>query len=61
MSVPILSRVQLFAAPDDAEQIARLITAIIQAEPTVRPTTRVDGVESRRYDFTQRDQPGGDG
>ncbi len=52
MSVPILSRVQLFAAPAEAEQIARLITAIIQAEPTVRPMTRVDGVETLRYDFS---------
>ncbi len=52
MSVPALSRVQLFAAPADAEQIARLIAAIIQAESTVRPMTRVDGVETRRFDFT---------
>lgn len=52
MSVPILSRVQLFAAPAEAEQIARLITAIIQDEPVVRPMTRVDQVETRRYDFT---------
>ncbi|MBS4102902.1 hypothetical protein [Tsukamurella paurometabola] len=52
MSVPILSRVQLFAAPDDAEQIAALVAAIIQAEPVIRPMTRVDQVETRRYDFT---------
>lgn len=52
MSVPPLSRVQLFAPADDAEQIARLIAAIIQAEPTVRPMSRVDGVETHRYDFT---------
>ncbi|QIP38035.1 Uncharacterized protein G9444_0791 [Rhodococcus erythropolis] len=52
MSAPVLSRVQLFAAPAEAEQIARLITAIIQAEPTVRPMTRVDGVETLRYDFS---------
>ncbi len=46
-----LSRVQLFAAPDAAEEIARLITAIIEVAPTVRTMTRVDQVESLRYDF----------
>lgn len=51
MSVPILSRVQLFAPPADAEQIARLITAIIEVEPATRPMTRVDQVETLRYDF----------
>lgn len=51
MPAPILSRVQLFAAPDDAAQIARLITAIIQTEPHVRPMTRVDQVASLRFDF----------
>ncbi|AUN38661.1 hypothetical protein [Tsukamurella tyrosinosolvens] len=51
MSAPILSRVQLFAPPDDAEQIARLIAAIIEVEPVVRPMTRLDQVETHRYDF----------
>ncbi|GAA1089720.1 hypothetical protein [Tsukamurella spumae] len=52
MPAPTLSRVQLFAPPDEAEQIARLVAAIIQAESVVRPMTRLDQIETLRYDFT---------
>lgn len=46
-----LNRVQLFAPDRDAEAIAAVIAAVLEAEPSVRRLTQESGRETVRHDF----------